>query len=180
MVGEKVTIRKAVAADGRAIARVHVESTLSTYRGIMPDDYLDSIDVKERENRWRDILADSDDARFTYVCEERGQIVGFAAGGPERIGDSAHDGELYAIYLLENHQRKGIGRRLTAAIAQRLLEAGMQSMLIWVLADNAPARRFYEALDGENVREQEITIGGANLIEVAYGWKDIRELAKTT
>jgi hypothetical protein len=51
----------------------------------------------------------------------------------------------------------------------------MNSMLVWVLRDN-PSRGFYEALGGEYVREQAITIGGANLIELAYGWPDTMAL----
>jgi hypothetical protein len=50
-------------------------------------------------------------------------------------------------------------------------------MLVWVFAAN-PCRAFYEALGGRYVREQEITIGGAQLREVAYGWSDLRGLAE--
>ena len=50
-------------------------------------------------------------------------------------------------------------------------------MLLWVLQDNHPARRFYESMGGEHVDEKTITIGGTDLIEVAYGWKDIAEIA---
>ncbi len=48
-------------------------------------------------------------------------------------------------------------------------------MLVWVLVDN-PACQFYAALGGEIVHEQELTIGGKPLIEVAYGWVDIGNL----
>jgi hypothetical protein len=50
-------------------------------------------------------------------------------------------------------------------------------MLVWVLTNNTQARRFYEVLGGHYVREQNITIGGVDLTEVAYGWKDITGLA---
>jgi len=50
-------------------------------------------------------------------------------------------------------------------------------MLVWVLVDNHPARRFYEALGGQELRTQPIEIGGVTLEEVAYGWQDIRGLA---
>ena len=49
-------------------------------------------------------------------------------------------------------------------------------MLVWVLANN-PSQDIYSALGGQRVYEQEITIGEARLVEVAYGWWDIRELA---
>ncbi len=51
----------------------------------------------------------------------------------------------------------------------------MTSMKVWVLADN-PFRAFYEALGGKYVSEKEIVIGGAPLIEVAYGWNELNVL----
>ena len=175
-----IDIRKAVAADAAAIARVHAQSWRTTYAGIVPDDTLDSIDVREWEQRRRDQLANSEDREFSYVAVDRDQIVGWAVGGPERSGDVDFKGELYAIYLLEEYQRRGIGRQLTEAVVSRLVGSGMGSILIWVLADNAPARHFYEAIGGQFVREQDITIGGASLVEVAYGWKDISVLVATS
>ena len=50
-------------------------------------------------------------------------------------------------------------------------------MLLWVLEDNHPACRFYELMGGEYVEQKTITIGDTDLIEVAYGWKDITEIA---
>ena len=172
-----VHIREATVADAAAIARVHVDSWRTTYPGIVPDEYLASLDIEEREGRWRAILrAVSQD--FRYVAESQdGEIVGFGGGGPERSNDPVYRGELYAIYLLEESQRRGIGRLLTAAVVRRLVGSSMRSMITWALAENMPTRRFYEALGGEYVREQDITIGGASLVEVAYGWKDISGLA---
>lgn len=46
-------------------------------------------------------------------------------------------------------------------------------MLLSVLAANAPARRFYQALGGEVVGQQPIEIAGVTLAEVAYGWPDV-------
>ena len=50
-------------------------------------------------------------------------------------------------------------------------------MLVWVLKDNQPACRFYESLGGEPVGRKAIAIGGTDLVEVSYGWRDIAGLA---
>ena len=97
--------------------------------------------------------------------------------GPERSGNAIYRGELYAIYLLAPYQRQGLGRRLTMAVIQRLLQCGLPSMLVWVLAAN-PGRAFYATLGGQQVDEKETTIGDAPLLEVAYGWPDLRELVQ--
>jgi GNAT superfamily N-acetyltransferase len=111
------------------------------------------------------------------VAEQDGQIVGFVSGGPERSGDSLYSGEVYAIYILPAHQRKGIGRLLIREAVQALLAQGFSNMLIWVLSDN-PSRTFYEALGGEFVREQPIQIGAQTLTEAAYGWIGITPLGR--
>ncbi len=171
-----VSIRTAAAGDAAAIAKAHVDSWRTTYAGIMPDDYLARLSYDGRERVWRKILAEPARREFVYVAEdETREVVGFTSGGPERSGDPAHRGELYAVYLLENFQRRGIGRRLILSVAERLLQAGLDSMLAWVLAKN-PSRGFYAALGGEVVSEKPTEVGGAKLMEVAYGWKDLRRL----
>ena len=44
-----VTVREAVPADARAIARVHVDSWRTTYRDIVPDSVLSQLSYEERE-----------------------------------------------------------------------------------------------------------------------------------
>jgi GNAT superfamily N-acetyltransferase len=169
-------IRTATIADVAAIARVHVESWRTTYKGILPDDYLADMAYEQRERLWRGILSKPGGQRLVYVAEETpGNIVGFASGGQERGGDPVYTGELYAIYLLEGWQRQGIGRRLTVAVVRQLIQWGLRSLLIWVLAQN-PSRRFYEALGGRQVREKLVITGGVQLIEIAYGWPDASTL----
>ena len=137
-----------------------------------------SLSYQDRETRWADILTTDQLATSNFVAvTHEGKVVGFAGGGSERGGNQTYRGELYAIYLLEEYQRMGIGRRLVLAVTQRLLVDGFNSMLIWVLKDNHPACRFYESLGGEPVGRQTITIGGLDVVEVSYGWKDIAGLA---
>jgi hypothetical protein len=70
----------------------------------------------------------------------------------------------------------GIGRQLTLALVNGMLQQGLHSMLVWVLVDN-PSRGFYEALGGQPLGEADVEIGGAGLREVAYGWADLAQLA---
>ena len=168
-------IRRALSSDAPGIARVHVESWHSTYAGVVPDDYLATLDVTERERVWRRLIAD--ESTVTYVAEyQRDGIVGFVSGGPARADDMGYTGELYAIYLLEQHQRLGIGRSLVRELCAWLLTEGLTTMYTWVLEEN-PSRRFYESLGGTEFKCQTITIGGRDIMEVAYGWDDISPLA---
>ncbi|HEY2990035.1 MAG TPA: GNAT family N-acetyltransferase [Candidatus Binatia bacterium] len=171
-------IREAALGDAETIARVHVESWRTTYSGIIPDDHLAQLSYERRAQMWHNNVAKRTEQECIYVAEdENGEVVGFAAGGPERAGDPLYRGEIYAIYMLKKFQRRGIGRQLSVAIVRRLLQAGVESMIIWVLAKN-PSRGFYEALGGELLSEKAIAVGDAKLIEVAYGWKDLRALLR--
>ncbi len=162
-------------SDAPGIARVDVTSWRSTYVGLVPDDLLTSYDYDERERARRTSLADESTA--TYVAEHpRDGIIGFLSGGPARMDDMAYAGELYAVYLLEQHQRRGIGRRLVGELCAWLLTQGLTSMYTWSLEDN-PSRRFYESLGGTEFRRQTMTVRGYDLAEVAYGWDDISPLA---
>jgi len=169
-------IREATAADAPAIARVHVESWQTTYRGIVPDEVLANLSVDHRARQWAHRLDDPNAVDFVYVAvNDAGAVIGFASGGPEREGDPVYTGELYAIYLLAGQQGKGIGRRLARAVAERLAAMGHGAILVWVLAAH-PARHFYAALGGMPVREKAITMGDVSLTEVAYGWTDTRAI----
>jgi hypothetical protein len=60
-------------------------------------------------------------------------------------------------------------------LAGQLLQDGLTSAVVWVLERN-PACGFYARLGGELVGQQTITIGGSEVVEVAYGWRNLRLL----
>ena len=166
-------IRRADAADAQAIARVHVDSWRSTYAGIVPEEFLASLNLDDRAEMWRRMLAAEDGLMF--VAEDEEGVFGFACGGKLREDLDSYDAELYAIYLLRENQGKGAGRALFQALVASLLEAGYAGMALWVLKDN-PAVHFYERMGGEQIASKQITIGGANLEEVAYGWPKLEDV----
>ena len=170
MVAREAVVRAARPADAAAIARVQVDTWRTQYRGLVPDAFLAGLSYEQGTQRWAQRLADPHSAQFVYVAED-GEVVGFASGGPGRDADPEYAGELYAIYILAARQGRGIGRRLVQAVAERLAQAGIHSMLVWVLAAN-PSRRFYEALGGQAVRQRPIEFGGLTHDEVGYGWTD--------
>jgi ribosomal protein S18 acetylase RimI-like enzyme len=166
------TIRKATVADATAIAEAHVATWHETYRGLLPDSYLDSLTPAGREPQWRQILALPNTERCVLVATGAAEtIVGFASGGPAR-GSAGYAGEIYTLYLRRAYQGCGLGRALFAALAAQLRDRDNRSLILWVLATNRRARGFYEALGGEPLREQAIIFDGISLREVGYGWRD--------
>jgi L-amino acid N-acyltransferase YncA len=169
-------IREATLADAEGVAQVHAASWRTTYSGIVPDDVIARVsDPARRLAQWQALLGDATSGESVFVAEDDdGRLIGFASCGPTRSGDAdaaRYPGELYAIYLLQTAQGRGVGRQLARAVAVRLAEQQIHAMIVWVFADN-PARRFYEALGGQFVREQTFTMGGVELREAGYGWPD--------
>jgi ribosomal protein S18 acetylase RimI-like enzyme len=167
-------IRSATVGDAPAIARVHVSSWRSTYQGLLPDDFLESLSEMNYTERWKRVI--SEGTSKVAVAEDGADLVGFASGGRERAGEQGFEGELYAIYVLDAAQRRGFGRELVRAMVAGLRELGLTNMVIWVLRDNRPAREFYERLGGVYIRAQPITIGSATLEEVSYGWRRLDDV----
>jgi GNAT superfamily N-acetyltransferase len=169
-----IQIRSASPADAIGIATVHVQSWRETYTGLMPEVVIGRHSVESRLSMWQSILAEG----RAIVCvseDETEGIVGFACGGAARALTDQFDGEIYAIYLLRSHQKRGIGRALIETIAARLDEAGFHSLMLWVLASNE-TRGFYARMGGVPVAEKQEEIGEAVLSEIAFGWREIREM----
>ncbi len=170
-------IRQALASDSAGIGRVHVDTWRSTYRGIVSDSVLDSLSYDDRQEMWDGALTTRAADNHIYVAEsEDGEVVGFVAAGLEREDRSENVGEIYAIYLLKGYQGKGIGKQLFLRAAEKLLQEGYGSMMLWVLAEN-PTRGFYKAMGGAVASAKEIDIGGDLLEEVAYEWQSLSALA---
>jgi ribosomal protein S18 acetylase RimI-like enzyme len=170
-------IREATPQDAPMIAHVHVESWRTAYRGILPDDFLDGLTAQSREERWRERLANPVAQQCILVVEEEpGRLVGFAFGGPERDGTPGYDSEIYAIYLLAERRRQGIGRQLMSLSARHLVDRGFAAALLWTFEANGRARAFYEALGGQLIHRKVKVIGDTSQIEVAYGWPNLAVL----
>ena len=183
MFDEAATIRPASLADAAGLATMHVASWLETYPGLLPPSMLASLSVDKRQAMWTQVIGDTSTSGSTkvYVAEIDSKIVGFGSCVSQRtqtLKDSGYDGEISAIYVLKAFQRRALGRRLLHAMASDLSKRGFTAASLWVLRDNAPARRFYERYDAKVVAEREEARPDGALMEVAYGWMHLVELTE--
>jgi len=151
-----VEVRPARIDDAARIAEIHVLGWQGGYRGLMPQDFLDSLDPAPRLARWIQSLRGADWSRggCLVVADDDGMLAGFANVGQSRDDDAASGkvGEVMAIYLAPDAWGKGFGRELMTAALAQLAKLGYDEVTLWVLDTNARAQRFYEAagfrLDG--------------------------------
>lgn len=162
----EVTIRPAGPGDAAAIARVHIASWRGAYAGIVPDEYLESLDQNQREASWSDAL--TTDASAVWIAEGDKRTLGFASLGRCRDEDAeAGDLEIYAIYLDPEAWGRGVARDLMRTMLGDVPPSTPVSL--WVLADAARAQHFYRRhgfqADGVERRDD---IGGRDLTVVRY------------
>jgi L-amino acid N-acyltransferase YncA len=162
-------IRPATPEDSRKIAEVHLATWKSAYAGIVSQDYLDSLSLEPRKNRWDEILQRNGVKETTIVAEVNGGIAGFLSAGPSRTPTLGFEGEIYALYLHGIFHKKGIGARLLKTGMTELRKMDFKGAVVWVLKNN-PSRYFYERLGGREVEAMVIKIGEQDFEEVAYGW----------
>jgi ribosomal protein S18 acetylase RimI-like enzyme len=170
LTASNVKIRPAVASDASGVARVHVQTWQTAYRGVVPDAYLDSLSVTQREKFWRESIARG--TPELLVAEVDSQVVGWASFGPSRDpGVPRGTGELEAIYVLPDYWGTGAGRALWLMARSRLIERGFAAATLWVLMDNARAIRFYRAAGfvPEAATEKQLEVGGKSLGEIRFG-----------
>jgi ribosomal protein S18 acetylase RimI-like enzyme len=173
-------IRSAKISDASALAQIRINTWRSAYAGIVPAQVLAGFNYEAEAARWEENLHNQPPQNELIVAEPApGLVVGFCGGGPNRIPViTPYTGELYAIYILPAYHGQGIGKALVAEFSRRMWQQEHRNMLVWVLEDNLPARKFYEHLGGVFVTKKPITIGGAELQEVSYGWLNIQPLTE--
>jgi GNAT superfamily N-acetyltransferase len=172
-----IAVRRARPEDAAAIAQVRVDSWRTTYKGMIPDAYLAAMKVDASAAMWERVLTAGANTTSTFVADDGGEVVGFASGLmlAERKFDL--DAELSAIYLRQDRQRTGTGRRLLRAVAEAQRAHGATGLLTWVIAGNKGARAFYELLGAELLVEQPFQWDGIDLVEAGYGWRDLDALS---
>ncbi|OIQ85606.1 mycothiol acetyltransferase [mine drainage metagenome] len=166
MFGRPDTIRRAYAADAPDIAHVHVLAWREAYAGVVPHEFLEGLSIDSRTEWWRTTLLAEE--TNVIVAIKGGRLVGWISFGPNRDEDAVDTAEIYAIYILADHWRRGIGSELLKAAEPSF--SGFSSIVLWVLAENKRALAFYRnhGFEPDGATKQ-IEIGGAHLREVRLG-----------
>lgn len=119
---EPIKVRRAKPGDVAEIAAIHVRSWQAAYRGILPDDLLAGLSVKEREQSWRRLLSGNEHHWLNLIAEGGRGPLGFCA-----VTTPSWD----------------------ASASERLAEVGAlyvdawSEVVLWVLPENRRALDFY-------------------------------------
>ena len=173
----KINFLLATSPDSVRVASLHAESWRNSYRGILPDAYLNEDAVKERESLWKARLSAPDiDRRYVLLAELDKQLVGFVC---VLLDEEPEWGAcLDNLHVRFELQGQGLGRQLFARAVRWVMakESGWPIHL-WVFEANYAARRFYDALKGD-ITERKIKEmpGGAKVSSLRYVWRNTEKL----
>lgn len=157
-------IRPGTGRDSTDMGRIYCLAWQRAYAGIVPDEFLESLSPENCAPPPAVIAPDG-----CRVYEDAGRVVGLVNFGPDRDCGAGGLAEVRTIYVLPEYWRRGIGRALMRAAAGAVRDAGYPGFFLWVLTENARARRFYESMGLRFTGEvREIEIAGKPLSESRY------------
>ena len=159
-------LRLADQAAAEAVAKLYVDGWRRTYRGLVPESYLNGLNVLDATERWIDFLQEP--GAFLCVAEEDGRLIGFAAG--RNSGEPGWEGELYALYQEEGRRGTGLGKALFTCAVETFFVRGQRSMLVWAMEANKQAVGFYRHMGGVLVRRRANCFGDTTVTDIAFGW----------
>lgn len=141
-------IRDAAIEDAPAIARVNYLTWLHSYRGIVPDSELDSLNLESLTDQWKHNLSIADSRSGTFIVMESTTVIGYSRFYPsvDPDDDQARVATIGSMYVDPDYQRRGVGRELMRAVLDAAKKCNYTEMTLHVLATNQRAREFYEIL----------------------------------
>lgn len=159
-------IRKADLDDVEDIAQILVHSWQVNFRNIVPDDYLNQMNVQNTSKGIKNSLK----VNTLFVYEIDNVIVAFVGCGSNRLQEHPEfEAELQAIHVVPNQKGKGIGKDLFKTVKEFLIEQKCTNMILSVFEEN-PATIFYEKLGGTFIGTRTVEYGGKPSVERLYGW----------
>ncbi len=144
---------------------MRVNSWRTGYAGIIDESVLSALNIPDDEVTWNQYLSAQRVSQVSLIVEEfdpDASAPGFSCLGPYRtlkpeaiqLAPDGTIGEIYAFYLHPDYWGSGIADELMAACIARLRSDGWPLARLWVLTENARARRFYErhawVVDGQS------------------------------
>lgn len=155
--------------DQEQMAHIKVDSWNATYKGIIDDSYLASLDYDIQKERY---IESFDEYKYTVLVaveKETNKVVGYSCFSPtQNEFVEASDCELVSLYLDPNYTGKGVGKSLFRETVKILKGYNKRNMLVWCIKENTNAVKFYQKLGGIKHTEKFAKIGSRVYAEYGF------------
>jgi GNAT superfamily N-acetyltransferase len=145
-------IRRRTKEDISGIQKVVTTSWNETYKGIVPDWFLEELKVNEDERikNVYDSFDENDNNQFVLIVDN--EVVGFVNFGKTRDEEYQDCGEIFALYVISKYKGNGFGKKLVETAKNELKKMEFNKMLIACLKGN-PSNEFYKHIGGVYVKD---------------------------
>ena len=145
-------IRKRTKDDCKAVAHVVTIAWNETYKGIVPEWFLEQLKNNEEERATKSYNEFDENDNNQFVLEVDNKIVGFVNFGITSDKEYQNCGEIFALYIVSKYKGNGFGRKLVEAAKNEMKNIGYDKMIIACLKGN-PSNEFYKHIGGEYVKD---------------------------
>lgn len=145
-------IRKGTKEDCKAIAHVVTIGWNETYKGIVPDWFLEELKSNEKQRAEKMYTKFDSDNNNHLVLEIDNEVVGFVKYGDAQDEELNNCGEINALYIISKYKGNGFGRKLVEAAKKELKSLGFDKMIIACLKGN-PSNEFYKHIGGVYLKD---------------------------
>ncbi|HEY5289662.1 MAG TPA: GNAT family N-acetyltransferase [Caulobacteraceae bacterium] len=159
----KTTIRRAKAADARALADLGARTFAAAFGHLYPPEDLAAF-IADTHTADKAAVELADPEIAAWLAERGGVAVGYALAGPCALPHpevTPACAELKRIYVDADLQGDGVGQALIEAALDWLERRGSPRLWIGVWSENHGAQRFYERKGFHKVGEYEFRVGGS-------------------
>ena len=163
-------IRKKERKDCAGVARVITVAWNETYRGIVSDEFLDSLYINEEVRAQNSYNNFNKKGNHQYVLEINNEVVGFIKVGEANVTEYDNCGEIYALYIINKYKGYGFGKKLIEAGIKELKLMNFDKMVIGCLEGN-PSNNFYKHIGGKFIKTR--IFENLQLLENVYYFEKI-------
>lgn len=147
-------IRRRTKDDCLSIAHVVTVGWNETYKGIVPDWFLEDLKTNEKERADRMVNNFDENNNHQLVLEINNEIVGFVNFNITEDPEFTNCGEIIALYIISKYKGLGLGKKLVNKAINELKDMGCNKMIIACLKGN-PSNEFYKHIGGKYIKDGE-------------------------
>lgn len=164
---DNINIRQATVKDIESIAKIKATGWQNAYKGIIDDEYLDAMSVKEQIEKY----SFSYKLKDIFIAENQNEVVGFCRFydyNAPAYDDKEIDCEIREIYIKPDLKRMGIGSQLFKYTLDYFKSIGKKKLYLGCFKENYNSRKFYEKMGGILGKELELEVGNKKYKVVSY------------
>ena len=164
------------------LAKIVVDDWKIAYKGMVDEEYLNSLTYEDQTKKRAKSLSEepqTGESTYMYIDENTNEVLGFMVVGKDYESSLKADMEIQALYVDPSHRYRGIGSKLVCFAKEEMKKNNYESLSIWCLKKNFPARKFYEKMDGKIVEEKDFAVGNQMLKKVCFKYFSEREKDKS-